>query len=92
MNFSTLTNTLAQASMPLLDELGLVGAVLLTIAGIALHLYRHGHRMSVEERVKDSRMTEEEARRQIEFLRLWAPLVTLLGVALLALAIYDLMR
>jgi hypothetical protein len=37
-------------------------------------------------------MTEEEARRQIEFLRLWAPLVTLLGVALLALAIYDLMR
>jgi hypothetical protein len=92
MNFSTRTNTLAQASMPLLDELGLAGAVILTIVGIALHLYRARHQMSVEERVKDSRMTEEEARRQIEFLRLWAPLVTLLGVVLLALAVYDLMR
>lgn len=92
MNHYMVTRFLAQASTPLLDELSLLGAVLLTIAGIVLHLYRPGHRMSVEERVKDSRMTEDEARRQIEFLRLWAPLVTLLGVALLALAVYDLME
>ncbi len=92
MNHCTFTRFLAQASTPLLDELSVAAAVLLTIAGIALHLYRPGHRMSVEERVKDSRITEEEARRQIEFLRLWAPLVTLLGVAMLALAVYDLMR
>lgn len=87
-----LTNWLAQVSSALLDEIGIGAAVLLTIAGIALHLYRPVHRMSVEERVKDSRITEEEARRQIEFLRLWAPLVTLLGVAVLSLAIYDLVR
>jgi hypothetical protein len=91
MNYPDMVFFLAQASSPLLDELSVGGAILLTIAGIALHLYRPGHRMSVEERVKDSRITEAEARRQIQFLRLWAPMVTVLGTALLCLAIYDLM-
>ena len=78
------------AQSQLLDEMGVGVAILLTLAGIALHLYRPKHLMSVEEQVKDSRITEDEARRQMKFLRLWAPLFTLVGVALLSLAIYDL--
>ncbi len=81
---------LAEARPLLLDELGVGAAVLLTMGGVALHMYRSRHRMSVEERVKDSKMTETEARRQIRFYERCAPAVTALGVALLALAILDL--
>lgn len=80
---------LAQAVVPLFDELGIAGAILLTVAGMLLHLYQPRHRMSMEERVKDSKMVEEEARRQIRFYQLCAPTVTLVGIALLTLAIYD---
>lgn len=81
---------LAEAKPLLLDEIGVVVAVLLTLVGVALHLYRPRHRMSVEERVKDAKMTEDEARRQIRFYDRCAPAVSALGVALLALAILDL--
>lgn len=74
----------------LLDEVGVIVAILLTMTGLALHWYQPRHQMSVEERVKDSHMTEDEARRQMKFYRWSAPTVTLLGVALLSLAIYDL--
>jgi hypothetical protein len=90
MNRFEFLSMLAQGTSQLLDEMGVAVAILLTIAGIALHLYRPKHLMSVEERVKDSRMTEDEARRQMKFLQLWAPLVTMLGVLLLSIAIYDL--
>ncbi|MCX6953284.1 MAG: hypothetical protein NTV51_14115 [Verrucomicrobia bacterium] len=76
-------------SPKLFDELGVAGAILLTMAGLGLHVYRANHRMTVEERVKDSRMTEAEARRQMKFYALCAPVVSLLGVGLLALALYD---
>lgn len=88
MRLTEIFSLLAQSQ--LLDEMGVGVAILLTLAGIALHLYRPKHLMSVEEQVKDSRITEDEARRQMRFLRLWAPLFTLIGVALLSLAIYDL--
>ena len=50
------------------------------------------HQMSVEERVKDSKMSEDEARRQVRFYRMCAPAVTLIGVMLLSLAIFDMSR
>ncbi len=82
----------AETSTHLLDESGLAMAIALTMAGLALQLYLPRHQMSVEERVKDSKMNEDEARRQMRFYRQCAPTVTLLGVALLSLAIYDLSR
>lgn len=80
------------SSSLLFDEAGMAVAIVLTMAGLALHLYLPRHQMSVEERVKDGNMTETEARRQMRFYRWCAPVVTLLGVALLALTLYDLAR
>ena len=82
---------LAQAAeMHLLDEVGVGVALLLTLVGLALHLYRPRHRMAVEERIKDNKLTETEARRQMRFYAVCAPTVTLLGVALVILVVYDL--
>lgn len=81
---------LAQAEIDLFDELSIAGAVMLTLIGLALHLHQQRHRMSMEERVKDSKLTEEEARRRIRFYGIWAPTVTLIGAALLVLVIFDL--
>ena len=78
-----------ETSAQWLDEAGVAMAITLTMAGLGLQLYLPRHQMSVEERVKDSQMTEVEARRQMRFYRRCAPTVTLLGVALLSLAIYD---
>ena len=79
----------AQMPSQRFDELGVALAVVLTLAGFALHLYLPRHQISVEERVKDSKMTEAEARWQMQFYRRCAPVVTLLGVGLLTLVIYD---
>jgi hypothetical protein len=81
---------LAAAHSPLLDEIGIAVAIMLTMVGVALHLYRPRHQMSVEERVKDAKMTEDEARRQMRFYAWCAPAVTSVGIVLLTLAIYDL--
>jgi hypothetical protein len=75
---------------PLLDEIGVVLAPVLMLVGLALHLYLPRHRMAVEERIKDNKMTPAEARRQMRFYAVCAPTVTLLGVALVILVAYDL--
>lgn len=100
MNFSFLSSVtnirpavlLAQAQALILDEVGVVIAVLITLTGIVLQFYGARHRMSVEERVKDSKMTEDEARRQIRFYSYCAPIVTLIGATLLVVAILDMAR
>ena len=75
---------------PLLDEVGVGVSLLLTFVGLALHLYLPRHRMATEERMKDNKMTETEARRQMRFYAVCAPTVTVLGILLLILVIYDL--
>lgn len=92
VHFTKSVHVLAEWSPSLLDEAGVFVAVLLTVTGLALQLYRPRHQMSVEERVKDSKMTEEEARRQMQFFARLVPMVSALGVLLLALAILDLAR
>jgi Na+/melibiose symporter-like transporter len=81
---------LAQVDLEIFNELGIAGAVVLTLIGLVLHTYQFRHRISMEERVKDSKLTEAEARRQIRFYQVLAPAVTMIGIALLALAIFDL--
>jgi|GEM_PF-2670434 len=82
----------AQVTTLKFDEISLVLAILLTMTGLALQLYLPRHEMTVEERVKDSKLTETEARRQVRFYRRMAPTVTLIGVGLLGLALYDMAR
>lgn len=77
---------------PGFTDLALLLAFTLTLAGSALHLYQARYRMAVEERVKDSVMSETKARRQLRAYQLCAPVTTVAGVMLLILAACQLVR
>lgn len=80
---------LAVASTNSFDEMGITAAILLAIIGMVLHWRMPRHRMSVEEQVKDGDLSEDEARRQIRFYSVCAPLVTMLGIVVLLLVLID---
>jgi hypothetical protein len=82
----------AQVSSNVFDEAGVGSAILLTVAGIALRVYLPRHQMSAEERVKDGKMTDKEARRQMTFYRRCAAVASLVGVAVLFVVLFDLAR
>ena len=84
--------TVALASTKLFDEIGIGAAIVLTIAGMAMHWHLPRHRMSMEERVKDGKLTDEEARRQLRFYGWCAPVATLLGVGVLVVVLFDLTK
>ena len=83
---------LAQPATKLFDEIGIGAAIVLTIAGMAMHWHLPRHRMSMEERVKDGKLTDEEARRQLRFYGWCAPVATLLGVGVLVIVLFDLTK
>lgn len=58
-------------------------AAVITIVGTALCWHAPHHRMSMEERAKDGRVTEEEARRRILIMRWSGPIVTVFGCGML---------
>ena len=69
------------------QELALGGAALVMLMGAWLCWGAPRYRMSIEERVKDGKMTDALARRRI-LQSLWlGPFVTIVGVALLAYVI-----
>ncbi len=76
----------------LIDEIGLLVVVLITLAGVWLRLYLPRHRMSVEEQMKNNKLTETEARRQVKNLETCATAVTLLGLLLLVLVLWDMLN
>ncbi len=90
----------ATPSLPLLAEVpghvfdgwAIGAAILLTLVGVALNWNLPRRRMSVEEHVKDGDMTEEQARRHLRFYERFAPVVTLVGVAVLIYVLFDLTR
>ena len=79
----------AQATNRVFDEVGIGAAILLTLLGTALHWHLPRHRMSMEERMKDGKMTEDEARRQIRFYGWCAPIATVVGVVVLIAVLAD---
>lgn len=83
----------ASALLPLaglvIDQVGLLVVVLITLAGVWLRLYLPRHRMSVEEQMKNNKLTETEARRQVKTLETCATAVTPLGLLLLVLVLWD---
>ena len=80
----------AQVTAKILDEAGIGVAVALTLTGMVLHWHLPRHRMSMEERMKDGKLTEEEAERQLRFYSWCAPIATLLGVAVLVVVLFNL--
>ncbi len=73
----------------MLDEVGLTVVVIITIVGILLRLYVPRHRMEVEEHMKNGKITEDEARRQIKFLETSTSVLTIVGLVLLVLVLID---
>jgi hypothetical protein len=78
MNFSD--RAFAQESM-----IGVAAVLILLGTRFCWHAPRH--RMSIEERAKDGKLTEEQARRKIRWMGWTGPAFVLLGVALLAYAL-----
>ena len=83
---------LAQASANLFDEFGIGAAIVLTLAGMAMNWHLPRHRMSMEERVKDGKLTPDEAERRLRFFGWCAPVATLLGVGVLVVVLFDLTK
>ncbi len=79
----------AQITPRYFEEAGIGAAILLTVTGMLLHWHLPRHRMSVEEQMKDGKMTEEEARRQIKFYTWCAPIATVAGVIVLLAVLLD---
>ena len=83
---------LAQLPAKIFDEVGIGAAILLTLAGMAMHWRLPRQRMSFEEQVKDGKLTEAAAQRRLRIYGWCAPAATLLGVAVLVLALLGLMQ
>ncbi len=80
---------LAQVTTRYFDEAGIGAAILLTLTGMVLHWHLPRHRMSTEEHMKDGKLTEVEARRQIRFYSWCAPIATVAGVVVLIAVLID---
>ena len=79
--------SLAQLAEWAAAEIGFGVAVVLTFSGMVLHWQLPRRRMEMEERMKDGKMTEEQARRHLQIWNWCAPIVTLVGVVLLLVAL-----
>lgn len=64
--------------------------LVLLLTGALLHTYAPQHRMIIEERVRDHRMTPSEARWQLAFVRWSVPAMTVLGSLLTLLLLCSL--
>ena len=68
------------------QEAMLAIAAVITLIGTVLCWSAPRHRMSMEERAKDGRMTADEAQRRIRFRSWCGPVVTIAGCVLLVVA------
>jgi hypothetical protein len=69
------------------QELMVGGATLVILLGMWLCWGASNYRMSIEEKVKDGKMTGNDADRRIRRSQWMGPCVTVIGVGLLALAV-----
>ena len=65
-----------QFAMPLQQEFGLAVAMVLTFVGMVMHWRLPQQRMAMEERIKDGKLTEGQARRRLQVFNWCAPAVT----------------
>ena len=72
-----------QFAMPIQQEFGFAVAMVLTFLGMVLHWQLPRQRMAMEERMKDGKLTEMQARRRLKIFHWCAPAVTLTGIVLL---------
>ncbi len=80
---------LAAVGMEIVNELGLGVAVVLTVVGMGMHWHLPRHRMSLEERAKDGKLTESAAHRRVRLYSICATITTVAGMAVLVLVLLD---
>ena len=83
---------LAQATVRNLDEIGVGAAILLMLTGMVLHWHAPRLRMSLEELMKDGKVTDQEAQRQIRFSHWCESIATVAGILVLLAVLFDLTR
>jgi hypothetical protein len=86
------TRLLAQVTANFFDELGVGSALLLMLVGMVLHWYAPRMRNSLEELMKDNKVTDAEAQRQIRFAHSCESVATVAGMVVLLAVLYDLTR
>jgi hypothetical protein len=69
--------------METVKEISLAVAAAITLWGIWLSWLAPHRQMSIEERAKNGRLTEEQARRKIRQHAWFGPVVTVMGIVLL---------
>jgi hypothetical protein len=84
-----LEHAVVALQLPVTQEVGLIAAAMVTVLGMWLCWEAPRSRMTLEERVKDGRISSEEARRRISRNQWFGPLVTVIGIALLAVALLN---
>lgn len=72
-------------SSPSFVDFSLIMAVVLTVMGVTMHICQSRHRMSVEERIKDRKLSEREGRWHLKLYNTFAPGTSALGILLLVL-------
>jgi hypothetical protein len=75
--------SVAQFSSRTSERLGFAVAALLTVAGMVLSWHLPRQRMSVEEGIKDGKLTEAQARFRLRLYHVGAPATTIAGMVLL---------
>lgn len=75
--------SLPAAQFTLTQELTLVGAGVVTLVGVWLCWMGPRYRMTLEEQVKDGKITSDDAYRKIQVNQWLGPAVTIVGVGLL---------
>ena len=83
---------LAQATTSVVDEAGVGAAILLTMIGMVLHWRAPRLRMSLEEHMKDGKVTDKEAQRRIRFFHWCESVATVAGIVVLLAVMFDLTR
>lgn len=69
------------------QEAMIIVATVITLVGTRLSWGASRYRMSIEERAKDGKLTEDQARRRIRTMDVSGPMVIVLGVTLLVYAL-----
>ena len=90
--WAKLTAVFAEIPSPLFDKIGVGAAIALTLSGIILNAYLPQLQTTLEEDAKDSKITNDEARRKIRFYGRCASLMTLVGVLVLVFVLIDFVR
>jgi hypothetical protein len=69
------------------QEICLVLAILITLAGVWMHWHMHHYHMGAEEAMKERKLSAEQVDRRLKVMRTSAGALTIIGMSLLIVAV-----